>query len=201
MISAIILAAGESNRMGQPKQLMSFGQSTVLEQAVDNLLNSAVSETVVVLGHRAEEVRKAIAAKPVKIAKNPDYQQGMSTSIIAGLNLIDSGAQAVMVALGDQPFVDSQTINNLIEAFVAHNKGIAIPVYQGRRGHPVIFAIKYKDKLLKLKGDIGGREIIARHPDDVLEVAVNCEGVCIDIDTMDNYTWGTVNPDKRILGG
>lgn len=187
MISAILLAAGESKRMGQLKQIMPFGQSTIVEQAIDNLLNSAVNESIVVLGHRAEEVMKTIAAKPVKIAMNPNYQQGMSTSIIAGLSLIDSRAQAVMLALGDQPFVDSQTINSLMEAFGAHNKGIAIPVYQGRRGHPVIFAIRYKGELLRLKGDIGGREIIDRHPDDVLEVAVDCEGICIDIDTMGNY--------------
>ena len=187
MLSAILLAAGQSKRMGKPKQLMPLGQTTILEQVIGNLLNSAVSECIVVLGHRAEEVIKTIAAKPVKIAINPNYRQGMSTSIIAGLNLIDSRARAVMLALGDQPFVDSQTINSLIEAFVTNNRGIAIPVYQGRRGHPIIFAIKYKGELLRLKGDIGGREIIGRHPDDVLEVVVNCEGVCIDIDTMDDY--------------
>jgi len=85
MISAILLAAGESNCMGQPKQLMPFDQSTILETTIDNLLNSAVSETIVVLGYRDEGIRKTIAGKPVKVAINPDYQQGMSSSIIAGL--------------------------------------------------------------------------------------------------------------------
>jgi len=188
-ISAILLAAGESKRMGQSKQLMPFGETTILEQAVDNLINSTVSETIVVLGHRAEEVMNVITSKPVKIVINPDYQQGMSTSIIAGLDLVDSGTRAVMIALGDQPFVDSQTINSIIEAFVVSDKGIAIPVYQGRRGHPVIFAIGYKGELLRLKGDIGGREIIDQHPDDVLEVAVSCKGVCVDIDTVDSYNF------------
>ena len=188
-ISAILLAAGESKRMGQPKQLMPFGETTILEQAVDNLINSTVSETIVVLGHRAEEVMNVITSKPVKIVINPDYQQGMSTSIIAGLDLVDSGTRAVMIALGDQPFVDSQTINSIIEAFVVSDKGIAIPVYQGRRGHPVIFAIWYKGELLRLKGDIGGREIIDQHPDDVLEVAVSCKGVSVDIDTVDSYNF------------
>ena len=188
-ISAILLAAGESKRMGQSKQLMPFGETTILEQAVDNLINSTVSETIVVLGHRAEEVMNVITSKPVKIVINPDYQQGMSTSIIAGLDLVDSGTRAVMIALGDQPFVDSQTINSIIEAFVVSDKGIAIPVYQGRRGHPVIFAIRYKGELLRLKGDIGGREIIDQHPDDVLEVAVSCKGVCVDIDTVDSYNF------------
>jgi len=188
-VSAILLAAGESKRMGQSKQLMPFGETTILEQAVDNLINSTVSETIVVLGHRAEEVMNVITSKPVKIVINPDYQQGMSTSIIAGLDLVDSGTRAVMIALGDQPFVDSQTINSIIEAFVVSDKGIAIPVYQGRRGHPVIFAIGYKGELLRLKGDIGGREIIDQHPDDVLEVAVSCKGVCVDIDTVDSYNF------------
>ena len=199
MISAILLAAGESNRMGQPKQLLPFGQSTILERTIDNLLDSAISETIVVMGYKEEEIRKTIADKPVKIAINPDYQQGMSTSIIAGLKQINKRARAVLIALSDQPFVDSQTITSLVEAFIANNKGIIIPVYRGKRGNPVIFAIRYKGELLNLKGDTGGREIIKRHPDDVLEVAVNCEGVLLDIDTMESYTSPiTLNPDKSI---
>jgi len=187
MVSAILLAAGESKRMGEPKQLMPLGQSTILEQAINNLLNSAVNEIIVVLGHRAEEMIKTIAAKPVKIAINPDYWQGMSTSIIAGLNLIDSQAQAVMLALGDQPSVSSQIINQLIEEFYHHDKGIIIPTYQGKRGHPIIFAIKYKQKLLELTGDIGARQIIKDHPQDILEVAVDSESVISDIDTKNDY--------------
>jgi len=199
MISAILLAAGESNRMGQPKQLMPFGQSTIVERTIGNLLDSAVSETIVVLGYKEEEIRKTIAGKPVKIAINPDYQQGMSTSIIAGLKQIDKRASAVLIALGDQPFVDSQTITSLVEAFIANSRGIIIPVYQGRRGNPVIFAIKYKGELLNLKGDVGGREIIKRHPDDVLEVTGNCEGVLLDINTAENYTsMIKLNPEKSI---
>jgi len=187
MLSAILLAAGESKRMGEPKQLMPLGSSTMVEQAIDNLLNSAVNEVIVVLGYKAEEITKTIAAKPVKIIVNPNYRQGMSTSIIAGLILVDRQAQAVMLALGDQPSVDSQTINQLIEEFYNHDKGIAVPTYQGRRGHPIIFDIKYKPKLLELKGDIGGRQIIQHHPDDVLEVAVDSESVIADIDTRADY--------------
>jgi molybdenum cofactor cytidylyltransferase len=199
LVSAILLAAGQSKRMGQVKQLMPLGQSTIVERTIDNLLNSAISETIVVLGYRQEDVRKTIADKPVKIAINSDYQQGMSASIIAGLKQVDKRARAVLIALGDQPFVDSQTINSLVEAFIANKRGIITPVYQGRRGNPVIFAIRHKRELLNLKGDVGGREIIKRHPDDVLEVAVNCEGVLLDIDTMENYTsMITLNPDKGI---
>jgi molybdenum cofactor cytidylyltransferase len=199
MISAILLAAGESNRMGQPKQLMPFDQSTIVERTIDHLLNSPVSETIVVLGYKGEEIRKIIAGKLIKIAINPDYQQGMSTSIIAGLKQVDKRARAVLIALGDQPFVNSQTITSLVEAFIVNNRGIIIPVYRGKRGNPVIFAIKYKCELLNLKGDVGGREIIKRHPDDVLEVEVNCEGILLDIDTMENYTpIIKLNPEKSI---
>lgn len=187
MLSAIILAAGESKRMGEAKQLMPLGKSTLLEQAIDNLLNSSVDETIVVLGHKAEEITTKIANKPVKVVINPDYQQGMSTSIVAGLIMVDPRSQAVMLALGDQPLVASRTINQLIEAFNKNRKGIAVPTYQGRRGHPIIFDIKYKAELFKLKGDIGGREIIQNHPKDVSMVAVDSESVISDIDTKDDY--------------
>jgi molybdenum cofactor cytidylyltransferase len=187
MLSAIILAAGESKRMGKPKQLLPLGKSTLLEQAIDNLLNSSVDETIVVLGHKAEEITEKIANKPVKVVINPDYQQGMSTSIVAGLIMVDPRSQAVMLALGDQPLVTSRTINQLIEAFNKNRKGIAVPTYRGRRGHPIIFDIKYKAELFKLKGDIGGREIIQNHPKDVFMVAVDSESVVSDIDTQDEY--------------
>lgn len=188
MLAVIILAAGESRCMGKPKQLMPLGKTTILEQTINNFVNSTVNEVIVVVGNRAEEIVNVIANRPVILTLNPSYRQGMSTSIVAGLNSISSDkTQGVMLALADQPFVDTQTINHLVEAFGAHNKGIAIPIYQGRRGRPVIFAIKYKEELLRLKGDIGGRQIIDKHPDDILEVTVNCEGINIDIDTMGNY--------------
>ena len=186
-ISAIILAAGESKRMGRPKQLMPLGDTTILERTVDNFLGSKVSEVLVVLGHKAEDMVKLIAKRPVTITINPDYRAGMSTSIVAGLSLVSDRSEGVILASGDQPFVDSQTINRLVKGFYNHDKGIAIPTYQGRRGHPVIFSIKYKEELLKLKGDIGGRQIIKDHPDDILEVAVDAESIITDIDTISDY--------------
>jgi len=173
--------------MGKLKQLMPLGESTIIEQAIDNLSSSAVNEVIVVLGHKAEEIAETISAKPVKIVFNPNYGEGMSTSVIAGLTLVDPRAQAVMLALGDQPLVDSQTINRLIDEFHKSDKGIAIPTYKGKRGHPVILATGYKSELLELKGDIGAREIIKHHPQDVLEVAVDSESVISDIDTGDDY--------------
>lgn len=173
--------------MGKLKQLMPLGKSTIIEQAIDNLSSSAVNEVIVVVGHEAEEITETISARPVKIVFNPDYGEGMSTSIIAGLKLVSSQAQAVMLALGDQPLVDSLTIDHLIDEFNKSDKGIAVPTYKGKRGHPVIFATRYKPELLELKGDIGAREIIKRHPQDVLEVAVDSAGVITDIDTEEDY--------------
>ena len=187
MISAILLAAGESKRMGRPKQLLPLGETTMVERAIDNLLGAGVGEVIVVVGYRAPEIIKKIASKPVKIAANQAYQQGMSTSIIAGLKLVDEGAGAVMLALADQPLVDSQTVSRLISEFGSHHEGIAIPTYQGQRGHPVIFSIRYREELSRLKGDIGGRQIVSDHPDDILEVAVDSPAVVSDIDTADDY--------------
>ncbi len=187
MVSAILLAAGESKRMGKPKQLMPLGKTTILEQTIDNLLNSRVEEVIVVLGYRAEEMIKTIAHRPVNIVVNPIYHQGMSTAIVTGLNLVDDKARAVMLALADQPFIDSQTINRLIDEFGNHTKGIVVPTYQGKRGHPVIFAIKYKGELLGLKGDVGGKQMLKDHPDDILEVVADSPSINIDIDNIGDY--------------
>jgi molybdenum cofactor cytidylyltransferase len=182
-VSAILLAAGKSSRMGKLKQLMPLGDSTILEQTLDNLLGSSLSEVIVVLGYKAEEITKRLSGRPVKIVVNPLYRKGMGTSIAAGLQFVDSQAQAVMLVLGDQPYVDSPTIDRLIDAFGRKKKGIIIPTYKKKRGHPLIFARNYKAQLSKLTGDIGGREIIRQNPKDILEVPVDGEGILIDIDT------------------
>jgi molybdenum cofactor cytidylyltransferase len=182
-VSAILLAAGKSSRMGKLKQLMPLGDSTILEQTLDNLLSSKAAEIVVVLGYKAEDIMKRLSGRPVKIVVNPLYRKGMGSSIAAGLKFVDSQARAVMLVLGDQPYVDSPTIDRLIDAFGSNKKGIIIPTYKKKRGHPLIFARNYKAQLSKLTGDVGGREIIRENSKDVLEVPVDCEGIVIDIDT------------------
>ena len=191
--SAIILAAGESVRMGQPKLLLRWGEISLLEQAVDNFLASAVSEVNIVLGYRAAEMRTLLGDRSVNIAVNSEYSQGMSTSIIAGINIMSPKTQGIILALADQPSVTSLTIDRLIQAYELKQKGIIIPVYHGQRGNPVIFDIKYRDKLLALKGDTGGREIIHTYYDDIQEVSVDNRGILIDIDTPEDYKrYGTV---------
>lgn len=187
MVSVILLAAGESKRMGKPKLLLPFGKGTVLGQTIDNLLSSKVGEVIVVVGYKAQGMIKAIANRPVKVVVNPFYHQGMSTSIVTGLNLVDNKAQRLMIALADQPLINNKTFNRLIEESLGADKGIIVPIYRGKRGNPIIFSTKYKEELLSLKGDVGGRQIIKQHPDDILEVATDSESINIDIDTMGNY--------------
>lgn len=187
MISAIILAAGESKRMGQPKQLLPFRGSTLLGQIVENLLQSQAAETIVVLGYQAEKIIPQIAREPIRIVVNPDFEQGMSSSIKCGLSHISEAADGVMIVLGDQPLIEKETIDLLIEKHRQSERGIILPVYKGIRGHPVIFKMKYKDELLRLTGDIGGRQIIEWHPSDVLEVEVDSESVVISIDAESDY--------------
>lgn len=186
-ISVVLLAAGESKRMGQPKLLMPWGETTILEQAISNCLGSRAKQVVVVLGHRAEDMIRLVRGERADVVVNPAYRQGMGTSIACGLDLVSDKAQGIMLALCEQPSVDPATIDQLIAAFGASSKGITIPRYGDRRGHPVIFATRYKEELSRLTGDTGGRQIVARHPDDILEVAVSCEGVLSDIDTLDSY--------------
>lgn len=187
MISAILLAAGESKRMGRLKQGLPLGNSTILEQSIDNLVHSRIDELIVVLGFQAQELIKKVAGRQVKTVINPDYEQGMSTSVIAGLHLVDDKARAVVFALADQPFIDSKIVDKLIDEFSCHSKGIVVPTYRGRRGHPVIFAVRYKEELLRLRGDVGGRQIIKENADDVLEIPVDSECINVDIDTMSDY--------------
>jgi molybdenum cofactor cytidylyltransferase len=146
-----------------------------------------VDEVILVLGAGAREKKKAIAGRPLRVVVNRDYRRGMSTSLITGLKLVDARAQRVMVALSDQPLVGSETYSRLAEASLGSELGIAVPVYRGARGNPIVFSMGYREELLGLSGDIGGREVVARHPDDVLEVAVSSEGVIVNINTMADY--------------
>jgi len=131
-VSAIILAAGESVRMGQPKLLMEWNNKTILEQTIDNYLSSVVNETIVVIGYKAAEVEKAIGDRSVIVVLNPNYTKGMSTSIVTGLGFVSVKARGILLALADQPLLNKNIINRLIEAFDRSDKGIVVPVHKGK---------------------------------------------------------------------
>jgi molybdenum cofactor cytidylyltransferase len=188
-ISALLLAAGKGERMGGMKQLLTIGEQRMIEATLDNLLGSRCDEIIVVLGFAVDEVRPLVEGKErVKVVINPQFAQGMSTSIQQGLRALDPRATGILIALADQPFIPSEVINALIEGFATGVKGIVLPVYEGKRGHPVILDHKkYEGELLKLQGDVGGKEIVDKHPEDVLEVEVASKGVLIDIDAPEDY--------------
>ena len=173
--------------MGQVKQLLAFRGSTVLRQIIETVLKSRADEVIVVLGYQAEKIIPKIAREPVNIVANPDFEQGMSASIKCGLGHISEKSDAVMIVLGDQPLIEKEIINLLVEKNSESERGIVVPVYKGVKGHPVIFKMKYKDDLLRLTGDRGGKQIIEWHPGDVLEVEVDSESVIIGLDTKSDY--------------
>jgi len=178
----MVLAAGASRRMGRPKPLMKLGRRTILQHVLANLLASQIDEIVVVLGHKAEQVVPTLRGTNSKIVVNTQYAQGMSSSIRRGLSEIHPRAQAVLIALGDQPYIPSEVIDMLLCRYEQGDRQIVVPTYCGQRGHPVIFGRKYWPELRALRGDVGGKELLVRHAQDVLEVEVSVQGVLTDID-------------------
>ncbi len=189
MFSAIILAAGESKRMGRAKQLLGVGGKTLLQSVLDSALKSDVDEVILVLGHESERIRKETDLRQVRVVVNPNYAKGMITSIQEGLKALDKKAVAFFIVLGDQPEIKPEIYNRLIREFrrVHPLQGILLPTYQGKGGHPALFSIKYLAESFKLTGDVGFREIVQKHPEEVLLVDVDTPSVLMDIDTPENY--------------
>ena len=189
MISAILLAAGESKRMGRPKQMLEWQGKTFLLHVLENLINSDVDEIILVLGHEAEQIRKSLPECQIKIVINPDYKKGMSSSLRHGLLAMDPRSEAFLVLLADQPGIGPEIINSLIQDFQRTNPrpGIVRPVYRGLLGHPVLIGIKYLQEALQLQGDVGARQILINHHKDIWEVEVDQDVVLKDIDTPEEY--------------
>jgi molybdenum cofactor cytidylyltransferase len=189
MISAIVLAAGESKRMGKSKLLLKWQGKIILKHVLDNLLNSRVDEVILVLGPEADRILKRVPAEKVKIVINPDYKEGMSASIRQGLRAMDEKAKAFLIVLGDQPGISKEVLDRLITDFqrIHPKKNIVLPTYRGSRGHPVLFSVKYLKEALRLKGDVGCRQILMDHPEDILAIEMDTDAVLNDIDTPEDY--------------
>lgn len=187
MICAVILAAGESRRMGQPKLLLPLGDKTIIESVLENVIASKVDKILVVLGSNQKMMEKTIKNFPIEITINPRFSTGMLSSVICGFEALPAKTQGVLVVLGDQPSISSIIINDLISQYQKTKKGIIVPVYQGRRGHPILIDKKYKRKIHNLNSNIGLRELIHNHPEDILEVKIPHSTILQDIDTPDDY--------------
>lgn len=187
MIQAIILAAGKSERMGRPKPLLPWGGRTLIEATIDGISRSLADGILVILGAARDEIEPVIAEYSVGRAFNPDFGRGMLSSIQRGLKAVSRDARAVMFFLGDQPPPRPATINRLIRAYETTGRGIVLPVHRGRRGHPVLIDIKYKDEIGGLDPGIGLRQLMRDHPEDVLEMRTESPWVIYDIDTPEDY--------------
>lgn len=186
--SGIILAAGQARRIGTTKQLLPFRESTLLGQVVNNARNSRLDEIIVVLGHDAARIQSHIDLKGINVVINNDYQQGQSTSLLTGLSRISDQADAAMILLGDQPLVDHGIINNLLETYDNSQKSIVIPMFDGRRGNPVIINRDLFGELTAtLYGDTGARVVFSRHRENTHFVELDSRCIHVDVDTMEDY--------------
>ena len=186
-ISGILLAAGLSSRMGEPKQLLPFGESTIVETVVDSMLGAKFDEVIVVVGHSATQVREQLGTRPIRIVFNPDYREGMLTSAQAGIQALQ-GSEAFALMLVDQPFITSELIDRVVDAYVQTDSGIALPSYNYKRGHPVIFDQRYANEILALDTESGGvRTLFKKHGDDIHYVTVDTDRVLRDIDYREDY--------------
>jgi molybdenum cofactor cytidylyltransferase len=187
MIGAIVLAAGQSRRMGRNKMLLPYGSSTVLETIVTEVIACpAVAEVIVVTGHEADRIAALLAAYPVRCVFNPAYARSeMLVSLQVGLRALSDEVQAALVAPGDHPRLRHEVIQRVIDAY--QSGVLAIPSYQMKRGHPLLIDRAWWGELLALPETATLRNFIRRHEDHIRYVVVETDSVLKDMDTPDDY--------------
>jgi molybdenum cofactor cytidylyltransferase len=186
-IWAIVLAAGESKRMGSPKMILPYEGMTIIEKVIESVLASEVEKVVTVLGSNKDEVLKVIEKLPVLRCYNRSYMDGMLSSLKCGFDFLPDDFRAAMVFLGDQPMAETSVIDLVIRTYDESGMGIVVPVFNGKRGHPLLADKKYRDEILNLDEPDGLRGLLRRHPDDLLEVETENPSVLMDIDTKEDY--------------
>ena len=187
-ITGILLAAGLSTRMGTPKQLLPFGQSTIIETVIDNLLHSKLDNVIVVVGYQASLIQSKIKSHPIQIAFNPNYHDGMLSSAQCGIRSLPKSAVAFAITLVDQPLITPDLINIVIDAHRKNSDGITIPRFNNQRGHPTIFDRRYVETILALDQNSGGvRSILQTYADDIFHANVNSDRILQDIDEREDY--------------
>jgi molybdenum cofactor cytidylyltransferase len=188
MISGILLAAGESRRMGSPKALLSYQGQTFIERICTAFLSAGVDELVVVLGAHADALRPALPSHPaLRTVVNARYFQGQLSSLMVGIGALSPDSEAAVVNLVDHPLVSSATIKALIDSFRASPLPILIASHQGRRGHPVLFSSQVYGEILAAPLDQGAKVVVRKNPSRVREVQLDDPGILADIDTPEDY--------------
>jgi molybdenum cofactor cytidylyltransferase len=188
MISGILLAAGESRRMGSPKALLRYRGKTFIARICEAFLTAGVEELIVVLGARADELKRAIPVHPaLRTVVNPHYFQGQLSSLMTGLGAVSSNSEAVIVNLVDHPLIATETFQALIASFRADPLPILIASYNGKRGHPVLFSSQVYGELLAAPLDQGAKVVVRKDPSRVREIPLDDPGILADIDTPEDY--------------
>ena len=189
-IAALVLAAGQSRRMGASNKLLAEvdGQAMV-RHAINAAQQSGATETLVVTGHQPDRIQAELRDCDVRFVHNPDYDRGLSTSLKAGLAALPSDIDGVVVLLGDMPRIRAGHVDRLIAAFnPLEGRAICVPTFQGKRGNPVLFAAAFVAEMRDVGGDVGARHIIGQHEDEIAEVAMPDDAIFLDIDTPDALT-------------
>jgi molybdenum cofactor cytidylyltransferase len=187
MISAIILAAGESKRMGQPKMLLPWDKSTVLQTVITTFQTSGIKDILVVTGGAHEQV-DALVGQTVQIVYNKNYARGeMLSSIQTGLKTKMSESRAILIALGDQPQVQTRCIQHILQEYKRTNASLIVPSYKMRRGHPWLVARELWDEILKMPFGDTSREFLNRHAHDIHYVQLDTPTILQDLDTPEDY--------------
>ena len=186
-VAAVVLAAGRSTRMGGPNKLVAEIRGRPLVRiAADEALASGASPVIVVAGHQSGQIEKALTNLNVCIVHNPDFADGLATSLKAGISALAPDVDAAIICLGDMPCVDASLMRQLIGAF-APDRGalVVVPTFEGKRGNPVLWSRRFFPDLMTLEGDVGARHLIGRYGEAVVEVPVGDKGMLIDVDTPD----------------
>lgn len=183
-VAAIVLAAGRSTRMAPRNKLLAEIEGEAMVRRVARVaIASGASPVIVVTGHEAEGIADALRGLDVSLVHNKNYAAGMSTSLSAGLAALPAGTTGALICLGDMPWVEPRVLDALIAAFIASGKqSICVPVHDGGRGNPVLWASAYFPEMMALTGDAGAKSLLAPHKDQVIEVEVQTESIFADAD-------------------
>jgi molybdenum cofactor cytidylyltransferase len=173
--------------MGRPKQLLRLGGKSLLERTLENVRGSDVDEIVLVLGAAEDEVRRQLTTEGLRVVVNPDFQQGMGTSLRKGLAAVSPSTEGAFAVLADQPFVRSSTLDQMITYRAKHAPQILIPFYRGFRGNPVLLDRSVFPELMNLTGDIGCRAIFGSHTESIHKLPVEDPGILLDIDSGEDW--------------
>ena len=189
MISAILLAAGQSKRMkGENKLAKKIRGIPLIKHSVKNILSSSIDELIIVLGYQGEIVKKLIEKnEKIKFVFNNNFERGIASSIKTGLNHLSEKTEVFFICLGDMPMVNQDTYNQLIKS--KNNKEIIVPTYKGQHGNPVLFSKSIKEKIMTIQGDVGAKKILELNKDKILNVEISNQSIKKDFNTKDDFIY------------